>query len=440
MNTKEGKDVLELARNYATQGFSVIPIKPAEKVPAMPWKEFHGRRPSGCEIQQWFGNGNKPNIGIVTGKVSGIIVADFDTEKAYRIALEKGLPETPTVKTARGYHCYFKFREGIVSSKGPGYDIKSNGGYVLAPPSVHPSGHIYEWVNNKSLFDLPLADFPDHLFLADQTQKTALSELYQGTAEGSRNINLTKIAGSLANDKLSLPECLAVIDAINQRNTPPLAQREVEAIARSIYDKHNGKSPKLVLLKWNDVQYLDVKTEYLLDRLIPKQGITLLFGRGGIGKSSLCLQIAHAIGNGIPFDNIQTIKMPVYYIDFENPLTCLKERISNIGLSDNVSIWHISNETPPPRLDSSDWVLYKQLPAGLLIFDTLRASNLSDENDSRQMAVVIARLKELREMGFTILLLHHTPKANENTYKGSTAILDLVDNVIGLEEAKEHGV
>lgn len=165
------------------------------------------------------------------------------------------------------------------------------------------------------------------------------------------------------------------------------------------------------LLKWNDILALDVQTEYLLQNLIPKGSIILLFGRGGIGKTSLCLQIARAIAEGLPYGDLNTIKTPVYFIDFENPLSVLKQRAENIGHADNLYIWHLSGNPQPPRLDTKDWILYKQLPAGLLIFDTLRASHLSDENDSQDMAVVIARFKELREAGFTVLLLHHTPKS-----------------------------
>lgn len=190
------------------------------------------------------------------------------------------------------------------------------------------------------------------------------------------------------------------------------------------------------LLKWNDILALDVRTEYLLEKIIPKNSITLLFGKGGIGKTSLMMQIAKAIANGTPFDTLQTIKTPVYYIDFENPLAVLKERVEKIGQSDNLYVWHISNEIQPPKLDGSEWELYKQLPAGLLIVDTLRASHLSDENDSKPMSLIMGRLKELREMGFTIIPLHHTPKGNENTFKGSTALLDLCDHVLGLEEVK----
>jgi archaellum biogenesis ATPase FlaH len=191
------------------------------------------------------------------------------------------------------------------------------------------------------------------------------------------------------------------------------------------------------LLKWNDIWNLDVNIEYILEGLIPLGSIILLFGRGGIGKTSLCMQFARAIASGKVFWGLKTIKTPVYYIDFENPLAILKERAEKIGKTDNLFVWHISNKIPPPRLDSNEWEQYKQLPIGLLIIDTLRAAHLSDENDSRQMALIMQRLKELRELGFTIILLHHTPKGNENTYKGSTVILDLADHILGLEEVKK---
>lgn len=226
-----------------------------------------------------------------------------------------------------------------------------------------------------------------------------------------------------------------VSDWISQGGTKEKLTEIINAIPEWIPEE-----PKTLissLLKWNDILSLDVKTEYILEKLIPKSSITLLFGRGGIGKTSLCMQIARAIASGLSFDVLKTIASPVYYIDFENPLAVLKERVEKIGQSENLYVWHISNEIQPPKLDSTGWDLYKQLPPGLLIVDTLRASHLSDENDSKPMSLIMGRLKELREIGFTILLLHHTPKGNENTFKGSTALLDLCDHVLGLEEVKD---
>ncbi len=250
-----------------------------------------------------------------------------------------------------------------------------------------------------------------------------------------------------------LPEKGDISDWIRLRQEEGKTGEAIKADLKSIIEAtpewSEPEPPSLLssLLRWNDILSLDVKVEYLLDKLIPKGGITLLFGRGGIGKTSLTLQIGRAIAEGLPFGELETIKTPVYYIDFENPVGVLKERIECIGNAlkdqigwagnaENFYVWHLSCSPQPPRLDTNDWVLYKQLPPGLLIFDTLRASHLADENDSQDMAVVISRLKELREAGFTILLLHHTPKGNEGIYKGSTALLDLLDHCLSIEELK----
>ena len=249
--------------------------------------------------------------------------------------------------------------------------------------------------------------------------------------------NLKGVAESVKVIELpGLPEKGDVSDWVRQGHT----KEELIELIKTSPEWEETEEPKTFLsslLKWNDILNLDIRTEYILQDLIPKGSITLLFGRGGIGKTSLSMQIAHAIAEGVNFGDLETIKTSGYFIDFENPLSVLKDRVEKIGQSDNLYVWHISNKIQPPKLDSREWELYKQLPPGFIIFDTLRASHISDENDSKHMAIIISRLKELRESGFTVLLLHHTPKGNENIYKGSTAILDLADHVLGLEEIKE---
>lgn len=138
---------------------------------------------------------------------------------------------------------------------------------------------------------------------------------------------------------------------------------------------------------------------------------------------------------------LNTQSLPVVFVDFENSLPVLIERVRKIKIED-VLFWHNTNEVlAPPKLDSLKWEPYKTLPKGsLLVFDTLRASQSQDENDSRQMAFVMARLKELRDAGFTILLLHHTPKSNDRTYKGSTVILDLADHVLSLHKVRKNNL
>lgn len=187
------------------------------------------------------------------------------------------------------------------------------------------------------------------------------------------------------------------------------------------------------LFRWDDIAEMDVSTEWLLEKLLPKGAISLVFCPGGGGKTWLLMQLAKAIATGEPFGDLQTLQAPVYFIDFENPLSVVKERREKIGPAAGFWYWHLACPTGPRKLDEDTWIDYKALPPGLLIFDTLRASHNGDENSSKDMALVLSRLKELRETGFTIVVLHHTPKGNDGTYKGSTAILDLADHVLSLE-------
>jgi hypothetical protein len=150
------------------------------------------------------------------------------------------------------------------------------------------------------------------------------------------------------------------------------------------------------------------------------------------------LELGARISEGNFFAGLPTEKVPVFYADYENGLSMLVDRTKVIGPSE-MRLWHISNLIPPPRLESSEWILFKSLLPGLIIFDTLRSCQLLDENSSKDMALIMGRLKELREIGHTILLLHHTQKADSRTYKGSTAILDLCDHVLGLDRVKEIG-
>jgi len=118
------------------------------------------------KIQDWFDTDIPRNIGIATGIVSGIWVLDLDEIGALD-ELEKQhgkLPRTPTAKTGRangGQHFYFQYPDGIeIGSRIkniPGIDVKGNGGYVVAPPSIHHTGKIYEWIISPDDCEFALA-------------------------------------------------------------------------------------------------------------------------------------------------------------------------------------------------------------------------------------------------------------------------------------------
>lgn len=222
-----------------------------------------------------------------------------------------------------------------------------------------------------------------------------------------------------------------------------LKRLDYDEAAQKIREDFQGySSPKFdienSLKKGSELQALDLRVEYVIDKLLPASSITLFHGRGGLGKTWLSLQVGKAVKTGQELFSLKTWPRPVVYIDFENPLPMLIERVRKLDIRD-VLFWHLSADPKPPKLDGPDYGLYKSLPPGsLLIFDSLRAAHDGDENSSQDMANVMGRCKELREAGFSILLIHHTGKADERIYKGSTAISDLADHVLSLYKVRRN--
>ncbi len=132
-----------------SQQWSVIPVRARDKRPAIArWKEYQSVRAAPDTVAKWASN-DALNVGIVTGRVSGLIVLDLDNADAIAEAQRRGLPETVTAKTGKGRHVYFRHTGEQVPNRAglfPGADLRGDGGYVVAPGSVHSSGAVYKWI------------------------------------------------------------------------------------------------------------------------------------------------------------------------------------------------------------------------------------------------------------------------------------------------------
>lgn len=235
--------LLKSAFKYASLGFSVIPLIPRGKKPAIKsWTEYQSRFATGEELKKWFGNGSKKNIGIVTGRLSGIDVLDLDSKEAVRFAEDNKFSDTPVVKSGKGYHYYYKHRNGVRNFQKrdglPDIDLRGDGGYIVAPPSIHSSGNQYQWVEGKGLDDISFGELPAIVLAESPQDRIPLKEVYKGSKKGSRNNNLARLVGSWVNDGLDFEECMENALIWNDKNTPPLPKKEVEAAIRSIMKKH----------------------------------------------------------------------------------------------------------------------------------------------------------------------------------------------------------
>jgi hypothetical protein len=146
-------DLLNVGDLFA-RGWSVIPLKPHSKIPAVKWEPYQRRLATLEELEKWF---TAPgfNVGIVTGGISKIFVVDADTPAAMAWAEEHLPPCDLRVRTAAGCHLYFPYsgdrpmrNKCRIKYQGEqlSIDIRAEGGYVVGPGSIHPSGFVYERV------------------------------------------------------------------------------------------------------------------------------------------------------------------------------------------------------------------------------------------------------------------------------------------------------
>lgn len=155
-------DLLRAAQWYARRGLHVFPCRVRAKEPATGPGGFHNASTNERVIAEMW---RSPafNVGIACG-LSKLCVVDPDgkegAESLAALEVEHGpLPRTPTVRTANGHHHYFRgaVRSAKLARK---VDVKSIGGYVLAPPSVHPDGPTYQWEPGLGIHQVELALLP----------------------------------------------------------------------------------------------------------------------------------------------------------------------------------------------------------------------------------------------------------------------------------------
>ena len=148
-------------------GFSLIPLKPRDKTPLTGWRAYQKLRAAHSDVAAWFKATPNANVGVVTGAISGLVVLDLDSEDAIAEAERLGLPDTIMVRTGKGRHIYFRHPGGKIANRAgflPGMDIRGDGGYIVGPGSIHPSGASYTWETPPG--QITLAEMPDWLVKA----------------------------------------------------------------------------------------------------------------------------------------------------------------------------------------------------------------------------------------------------------------------------------
>jgi hypothetical protein len=237
---------------YRRLGFNIMPLKPRSKEPIIKWEELRHRKATDDEIRIWFSR--DANIGIVCGSVSGnLAVLDFESPDSFERFFDKKPEEvaetTIVVRTSRGYHAYLRTGKPVKSFKIPALqlDVKGEGGYVVAPPSIHPSGVRYEFLGDPwRLSDLQNIDNLESWVwgragelgvfrYGSEDDPPCIRRLLNGVNQGMRNESAVRLASYwLQFRRLDRREAFDRLLEWNTRNRPPLDERELEKCLESV--------------------------------------------------------------------------------------------------------------------------------------------------------------------------------------------------------------
>ena len=276
---------------YRAQGLNVIPCKPNDKKPSVAWKNYQTKK-----YEQTIPR--DANVGIICGKSSGsLLVVDIDNansdfiDKIYDDALNKTL----VVKTGSGgYHIYFRVEKlpntgRLNNDDGVHVDIQSEGTYVIAPPSVHPNGNVYEKISSTD--NIKKIDFEEIIKNLEKLgftphSKLSIPEISKGNvSEGNRNDSAFKYSCFLLGTKgLDEKTSWWEIQKWNNSNNPPLPERELrttfESACKTVQNSSAGidadNDEKKKHTKYADKIMQDFRFKTLMDTeevLVYKEGV-----------------------------------------------------------------------------------------------------------------------------------------------------------------------
>ncbi len=231
--------LLRAAKDYLETGFSIIPVAliklpdgKSRKPALVDWKKYQLSPPTLEEVKSWLQNpeqfeairnGNKIGIAIITGRVSGnLAVIDFDSKEVagdflgevYEAnpELYEKLINTWVVETGKGFHYYLKVRDPDPKlfhnriGVRPGIDIRAEGGFVVAPPSPHPSGKFYRFVNRPDrIAELSWEEYLSLLRLLEGNQEL------EAEADRSKKSSTSKETG---HEKLPESKILEIVNLL----------------------------------------------------------------------------------------------------------------------------------------------------------------------------------------------------------------------------------
>ena len=460
----------EAALHYLRRGWSVFPISSVSKKPLVDWYEYQTRQPTEQEIHQWWQKYPSAGVGIVTGKVSNLVVLDVDPKHgADPNYIDKTYPTTIVARTGGGGgHFYYSYPAdaeihnsvGKKDGQQTGYDIRAEGGYVVAPPSLHPSGRRYEWLETgKKASQLPptlleMAQPKQGLNGAATSKEPWLADALRGVGEGARDDTAARLAGYYLSKGIPPDVVLENLKLWNERNDPPLPDADLEKVVESV-QKTRARQPKKLANQGRDMedgehdllrlvslhqymsQYGETDVSWAVEEWLPDQTIAMMVSPPGTYKTWTLIDLAVSVATGTPFLGSARVNRagPVLIYQQEDFHGQMAQRISTIIGGRYEIGWHgdvgknITVTLPPSppiylhdnrelRFDNKEIMdileaRIAQLRPVLVIVDPLYTAAPMDDYMAKAVPHMM-RLKKIRDRyGCSFIIAHHTGKRSD---------------------------
>lgn len=455
-----------IASEYVDNGWSVLPVKPEEKRPYMTnWLQYTRTRATKQTVTSWFTNLSNAGIGVVTGKVSNMVVLDIESDCPYPI--EELLKKYPTQMISRtgsgGYHLFYQYptnvprvanRVGIFERA----DLRADGGFIVLPPTTHPSGNRYTWIKQGApgAFPMGLLDLNSQPKVQNEGW---ITEALRGVSEGGRNDACARLAGYFFKKGINTDIVESLLLEWNERNDPPMPVHEVRTTIKSIERSHVNVKSQFTSLEFEDDSVTQKEEEakqestfdvmrmtdyvkgyggggvsWLVDDWLPDKSITFLVSPPESYKTWLLLDLAVSVSAGVPFlgsYNVNNVG-PTLIIQQEDSHTGLTDRLAliveqKLGMAANIDgdEWQIPSMPDLPiyihpsrklRFDNKKVVeeLEKQIEAlrpKVIMIDPLYSTTAGADNYMADLANQMMVLKTWRDKyGCSFVIAHHSKK------------------------------
>lgn len=370
----------DLAREYVDSGWSVLPVRPDEKRPFMQnWLQYNHEKAGRAMVDRWFSSLAGAGVGMVTGKISNVVVLDVESDCP--VPIEDLLRRYPTQLVSRtgsgGYHLFFQYPHGVgrVSNRVrifEGADLRADGGFIVLPPTMHACGRRYEWVRRG-----PMGAFPRELLDLQSRPRSQegdgwITEALHGVGEGGRNDACARLAGYFFKKGMERDIVEALLLDWNERNDPPMPAREVRTTVASIERSHACAGTQFTSVQFEDDRAPEEQAEekestfdvmrmvdyvkgyggggvsWLVEDWMPDASITFLVSPPESYKTWLLLDLAVSVSAGVPF-------LGRFRVNYPGPTLIIQQEDSHTGLTDRLALIVEQKLGADARIDGDEW-------------------------------------------------------------------------------------